>query len=222
MIPHVGLSKPLALKDQVYNVVRDRLRQGEISAEDRLVDAALARDLNISRTPVREALQLLVHEGLLVTTTRGFRLGQLGQSEVADLFELRLLLEPQVARKAAAIAPGPRVDQMVACVARAQATARGQSAARFNAATYQFFESLTALCDNGAMVRSVLLYHDRLAQLRVRLMAAQANRVLAAQGFADIARAVTNGDADAAQAAAIHHISNGINACRVLGLMAKE
>lgn len=218
-MPTPQFDRPLALKDQVYRILRDRVRLGDLSPEDRLVDATLARDMNISRTPVREALQLLVHEGLLDTTTRGFKLSELDQTEVSHLFELRLLLEPTVSAKAAMTSDEKGAARLVACVTEADKTAEDATPRRFNAAIYQFFEILVSLCENRVMAQSVLLYHDRLAQLRVQMMAQPSHRALAAQGYMAVACAIAQGDAATAQTASARHIQTGIVTCRELGLM---
>lgn len=220
-MPTPQFDRPLALKDQVYRILRDRVRQGDLTPQDRLVDATLARDMNISRTPVREALQLMVHEGLLDTTTRGFKLSELDQTEVGHLFELRLLLEPTVAAKSAMTSDRKGADRLVACIAQAGETADDATPHRFNAAIYRFFEILTSLCDNRVMAQSVLLYHDRLAQLRAHMMASPKHRALAAQGYMSVANAIAAGDAATAQEASEKHIRIGIATCRTLGLMSK-
>lgn len=220
-MPTPQFDRPLALKDQVYRILRDRVRQGDLTPEDRLVDATLARDMNISRTPVREALQLLVHEGLLDTTTRGFKLSELDQTEVAHLFELRLLLEPTVAAKSALTVDRKGARQLVACITEASETADDATPQRFNAAIYRFFEILTSLCDNRVMAQSVLLYHDRLAQLRVHMMASPRHRALAAHGYMAVANAIGAGDPVTAQNASEQHIRVGITTCRNLGLMSE-
>ncbi|MCJ2182427.1 GntR family transcriptional regulator [Novosphingobium sp. 1949] len=85
----------------VYLEILRRLQQGEISADDRLVDTAIAAEQGVSRMPVREALLRLVHEGYLVGSTRGFVLPHFSDQDVADIFELRSLLEPRAAASAA-------------------------------------------------------------------------------------------------------------------------
>ncbi|APE45939.1 hypothetical protein BOO69_20485 (plasmid) [Sulfitobacter alexandrii] len=221
-MPKHQFDRPLALKDQVYRILRDRVRQGALAPGERLVDATLARDMNISRTPVREALQLLVHEGLLDPTTRGFKLYEPDQAEVAHLFELRLLLEPALAAKAAQAGREKEKARLLACVSKAADTVADPTPDRFNTAIYRFFEILVALCDNRVMAQSVLLYHDRLAQLRVQMMADPLHRALAADGYTSVAQAIVAQDAEATCAAAERHIRAGIATCKTLGLMAKD
>lgn len=76
------------------------MQNGEISLADRLVDHEIAAELSVSRMPVREALLQLKHEGLLEGTSRGFVLRRFTPSDIAQLFEIRLLLEPAAAASA--------------------------------------------------------------------------------------------------------------------------
>lgn len=84
-----------------YDEVLRRLRGGMIKPGDRIVDKALAVELDMSRMPAREALLRLVTEGYLVGSTRGFRLPQLSVQDILDIFDLRCLLEPRAAAAAA-------------------------------------------------------------------------------------------------------------------------
>lgn len=87
----------LNIREQVYQHLRSRMRQGEIGLADRLVDHEIAAALSVSRMPVREALLQLKHEGLLEGTSRGFILRRFTPTDIAQMFEVRLLLEPPAA-----------------------------------------------------------------------------------------------------------------------------
>ena len=68
---------------------------------DRLVEAEIARDLGISRVPVREALRLLESQGIVVSTPyKGMRLMQVTNAGVAALMRVRLALEALAVREA--------------------------------------------------------------------------------------------------------------------------
>ena len=90
-----------SLRTQIYQDLREKLRGGVIAPGERLIDVGIARKLGVSRMPVREALMQLVSEGHLVSTTRGFVLPELAPSDIADIFEVRRLLEPRAAANAA-------------------------------------------------------------------------------------------------------------------------
>lgn len=90
----------LNIREKVYHHLRARMRQGEIGLADRLVDHEIAASLSVSRMPVREALLQLKHEGLLEGTSRGFVLRRFTPTDIAQMFEVRLLLEPPAAASA--------------------------------------------------------------------------------------------------------------------------
>jgi DNA-binding GntR family transcriptional regulator len=91
------------LTDRVYTVVRQRLVDSEIEPGGKVNINALAQELDVSPTPVREALARLEAEGLLVRRSlAGYAAAPLlSAKKFNDLFEMRLLLEPAAAAKAA-------------------------------------------------------------------------------------------------------------------------
>jgi len=87
------------LADEVYDQIVNAIMNSDISHSDRLVQEKLAVDLGISRTPVREALMRLEQEGVLRKTAQGgFKLCQLSDQEVRELYQTRAAIEGQVAR----------------------------------------------------------------------------------------------------------------------------
>ena len=96
-----SVERPKLLRDQVYDLLRERLLAG---AGDgfRLVEEELAEQMNVSRTPVREALRRLEIEGLIRPAgSRGFEAAYSQFKDVIDALDVRLLLEMYAAKEAA-------------------------------------------------------------------------------------------------------------------------
>ncbi|WP_049577984.1 GntR family transcriptional regulator [Streptomyces sp. SBT349] len=91
------------LVDTVYEAVRRRLVEHDIAPGARVTINTLAQDLQVSPTPLREALARLEGEGLVVKRSlAGYTAARLlGERDLDELFEMRLLLEPAVAAHAA-------------------------------------------------------------------------------------------------------------------------
>src|SRR6478735_11747172 len=91
------------LSDEVYAVLQQAIMDGTIPPDDRLNAGELARRFDVSPTPVREALAKLESDGLVEKhPLKGYRTTDLlAREELVDLFELRLLLEPGTAARAA-------------------------------------------------------------------------------------------------------------------------
>ena len=86
-----------------YAQIRAMILEQDMAPGTRLSQLELADQLGISRTPVREALRRLAGEGLVdALPQRGFRVADLGLEAVMRRLEVRMLLEPGVARLAAA------------------------------------------------------------------------------------------------------------------------
>jgi DNA-binding GntR family transcriptional regulator len=87
------------LADEVYDQLVSAIMNLDIGQQDRLVQEKLATDLGISRTPVREALMRLEQEGVLQKSAQGgYRLHQMSDQEVRELYQTRAAIEGQVAR----------------------------------------------------------------------------------------------------------------------------
>lgn len=91
-----------SLKSEVFSLLHERIVAGEYPPGTWLRQSEIAEELEVSPTPVREALDQLVAEGLAQQIPyRGVRVPKLTDEEIADAYVLRLLLEVTTARLAA-------------------------------------------------------------------------------------------------------------------------
>jgi DNA-binding GntR family transcriptional regulator len=98
-----GRSRPQGLADDVYDAIFSQLLALRIAPGSRITVDNLAREFNVSQTPVREALGRLEGEGLVVKTHLvGYNAApQISRRHFDELYDLRLLLEPEGAQRAA-------------------------------------------------------------------------------------------------------------------------
>ncbi len=102
--------------------------QGQLVAGQRLIEADLGLQLQASRSTVREALRRLESEGLVQARQRGLQVRRLSRQDVADLYELRELLEGLAARRAAVQLAGPAGGSAGASAGTSTGTATGTAA----------------------------------------------------------------------------------------------
>ena len=89
----IKINRP-RLAEMVYEQIVSGLQSGEIAPDQRLHQEKLAEVLSVSRTPVREALLRLEHEGLLAPCTNGgFEIRQASPDEVRDIYQTRQAIE---------------------------------------------------------------------------------------------------------------------------------
>jgi DNA-binding GntR family transcriptional regulator len=95
-------ASPGSMRERAYAYIQRKIAAGDLKPEVPISELVLAKELDMSRTPVREALSQLVAEGLLEQTpNRGTLVVQLKRQDIIELYELREALEVYSARKAA-------------------------------------------------------------------------------------------------------------------------
>lgn len=82
------------LVDQVYNIIKSRIFNGEIHSGEEISLDDLARKLGTSKTPVRESVNKLVGESLIVNTDKNkMKIIEINLEEISNICDLRKVLE---------------------------------------------------------------------------------------------------------------------------------
>ena len=90
-----------SLKERVYKKIRMAIITGEIPCGERLVELDLAEKMKSSRTPVREALQMIANEGLIYSIPRaGYIVDEMSEADLIEIFEARTGIEQAAAKLA--------------------------------------------------------------------------------------------------------------------------
>jgi DNA-binding GntR family transcriptional regulator len=98
---------------QAGDLIRAAIVDGSLTPGQHLREADLARELGLSRTPVREALMLLHADGLIeLTANRGARVATYDRDDLADCYGLRAVIEGYAARRAATRATAAEVESL--------------------------------------------------------------------------------------------------------------
>jgi DNA-binding GntR family transcriptional regulator len=207
MAPLKTLDRPGLLGDRVYITLREHVCSGWVPSGRPLQEAALAAQLGVSRTPVREALARLASEGLLGSDGRSFIVPSLSEVDVEDIYELRLLLEPEALRQVALRARdkaqmAPFREQLALMVA---AHAENDAAA-FTDANYRFRAAWLELIPNPRLLRAIELYGDHVRYLRALTLGDREVRTVVLNGLKRIAAALAAADGASASGAMRQHL----------------
>lgn len=195
-----------SLGDRVYDLLREYLRSGQVRWGEPLREADLATRLGVSRTPVREALARLASEGLIEAHGRSFTVPELTSQDLDDIYDLRILLECEAVRQAAA---RPAQDEQGVAGIRAvkhaleeceAAHARGD-AEGFIAANSRFRAAWLGMVRNARLVRTVLFYADHVRALALLTLGDPQRQKIVLRGMRDILDALERHDEAQAVAA---------------------
>ncbi|MDX3850951.1 GntR family transcriptional regulator [Streptomyces sp. AK02-01A] len=161
------------MADSVYEAIKAMVMDHEIQPGARVGIEALARTLDVSPTPVREALARLESEGLVTKRSlAGYRATELLTPQgLEELFEMRLLLEPRAAALAAANADEAQLDRIEGFVEemreRPGSGERYVLYSEFAAADQRFHEAIAEAADRPLLAEAVSRLHSHLHIFRL-------------------------------------------------------
>ncbi|MEG0116168.1 MAG: GntR family transcriptional regulator, partial [Hydrogenoanaerobacterium sp.] len=93
--------RPVSLLEWAYEEIKHRLFTGGLQPGEKIIVGQLAQSLSISPTPVKEALNRLVAEGLMIALPRrGFMVKRLTLKEIHDIMDCRIMMEVFAAKQA--------------------------------------------------------------------------------------------------------------------------
>lgn len=94
-----SIEKPTPYYDQIYNSIKQMIIQGIFQPGDRIYEARIAREFNVSRSPVREAVRALEKEGLLMIDDKSrITVYKPTMKDVEDIYQCRMVLESLAAQ----------------------------------------------------------------------------------------------------------------------------
>jgi DNA-binding GntR family transcriptional regulator len=212
------LARRQPLTSDVYDVVIDMLMNHSLAPGSRLNIDGLARTLGVSPTPVREALARVESEGLVVKEPqRGYTVAPLISIEqLRELIELRLLVEPATAAKAARLASAAQAAEIRAFAKTGGAGDNSALAANRLDMQYdaQFHEMISSVAGNQLISETLARLRSHLHMYRLYHHASQ-GAVTKPEHLA-IARAIVRHDPDEAHAAMEIHLTQALERLEIV------
>jgi DNA-binding GntR family transcriptional regulator len=151
--------------DFVYENLRDAISDGRIAGGERVREEEVARNLGVSRTPVREALQRLQQRGILILGPgRGLVVAQLGHEQIVELYAMREILEGSAARFAAMNATTTEIATLYQLQEQLR-TAEGDDMLHITL-NRRFHQAIYEAAHNRYLMQTLESLHDSFALLR--------------------------------------------------------
>lgn len=199
-----------SLRQRVEDAVQTAIIVGEMRPGELVSVPTLAASFGVSRSPVREALLDLERRHFVESVkNKGFRVIEASVRDVTELLDIRLLLEPPLARRlAGSIAPDGLAELRAIALRVRDFTRRGDFRAR-SEAELEFHERLTRFSENSRLTELIveLRLQTRLPDVE-SLLGQEVLERSADEHFVlvDLLEAGSGGDAEAALATHISHI----------------
>ncbi len=200
------VTKDMPVQKDAYTLILEAIDAGVYRPGDRLVESDLADQLGVSRTPVREALQRLETQAMLVRDGRSLIVASLDHNQLAELYAVRAELEGLAARLAARHATDEELRVLRSMVAEDRGLLGGDPRI-LSRANKRFHKQIHLASHNRFLVQQLDLVHRSMALMANTSFAAEGRDAVALEEHDQIVRAIGARDGDAAAAALKAHIS---------------
>ncbi len=209
--PQPAIKRGRSLSDQVYQALRSAILTGELATGQRLVETQLAEWLNVSRTPLREALRQLQQEGLVSSEANGgLRVTTLSVADAIELYDCRIALEQLAVAEACSQITDEQLKQLETYVVQAEQLANTQEQLtdpfQLLELDYQFHHLIAQSSGNQRLTALLEQLFDAMALLRIQTLQHNPNVLEIRLEHRQIYTAISTHDADAATKAIVSHL----------------
>lgn len=203
-----ALPQPSSRTDLVVDAMREAILKGDLKPGSQLVERELAQRLNVSKTPVREALKILSRSGLVDTRSyKGMTVRVVDAQMVRDSYGVRLLLEPAALRDSVPLLGDDQLTQLVTLLERAAGAAAAEDLVGLGGLNRQFHRQLYAGCGNPLLIDFLDNLQDQMALIALTGWTRDSSWGREAEQHRAILDSVTDGNAEEAQGLLADHIS---------------
>jgi DNA-binding GntR family transcriptional regulator len=199
--------KRTTLSEGAYQAIRRKIITGVLTPSSKLVVANLANGLNLSATPVNEALAALEREGLVTYLPhRGYFVSSVTPENVEEVYSVREVFELMAVRFAAQKADQPTVERLGAILREAEQSIRLGDTTTFADLDLEFHRVIWTSTDNSLAIRIGELIGGQIRLLVATTARAPGRFRGAFEEHCEVYRAIKNKDPAAAVAAMRKHI----------------
>ena len=187
--------------ERAYTEIRRRILENDLSAGTQVLEQELAEMLEMSRTPVREAMIRLAEEGMVEVRPRhGMRVLPISADDMREIYDVLTALESMAAERLAARGVSPeQLRALRQAVVDMDAALAADDLRTWAAADERFHLLLVEYCDNERLRALVSGYWDQSHRVRLVTLGLRPKPVDSNKDHAAVVDAIARGDAVAAR-----------------------
>jgi len=155
--------KRSTLPGQVANQIREAIKSGKLKPGDRLIETVLAREMNIGRNAVREAIRYIEKEGLIVTTPfKGAQVVEMSKNDLKNIYDVRNALETLALNTLAVKIDNEKTRVLDAIVKEMKAVSKKGNLQAIIDVDLKFHRTLCELSENKVLLEAWSAISNRL------------------------------------------------------------
>ncbi len=199
----------LPLRDLVFITLREAILQGKLEPGERLMEIALAEQLGVSRTPIREAIRKLELEGLVTNIPRkGAMVAEITLKDLRDVLEVRRNLENLAVKLACEKATPEDIAELKQLHLNFKDTVDKGHLTAVTEADVKFHDKIYQITDNKRLIQILNNLREQMYRYRFEYIKDEINRGVLIDEHAMIIEAIENKDVEKAKKYSELHIDN--------------
>lgn len=196
-------------KNSVYEYLYNAIRTGEIQPGQTLTERGLAEKIGVSRTPVREAIRKLEEQGIVTHEPhKGVKVITLSVDKVAQLYDVRELLEGLAARKLAERQTPEGIGELTALIDKAQQEAVANHVHELARINSEFHLALARLSGNVYLEAIMNMLQTQIGLMMSASLSTSGRPLQNISEHKMLIDAIRSGDGEFAESIAKHHVRN--------------
>lgn len=160
-------AKTGTLTERIYHSLRQAILSGQLQQGDRLKETSLARDFNVSPTPIREALMKLSQDGFIrIDHYRGATVASYSARDFENLYQIRMLLEIPAIRMAVKQISEQDIQHLQQILNSGDEALQNEDFSTLEQLDLDFHEALVAYTGNPYLARITRNNHEKIRSIR--------------------------------------------------------
>jgi DNA-binding GntR family transcriptional regulator len=154
------------LHNQVYQLIKQMIVEGKLRPGERVVEVKLAERLGTSRGPIREAIRMLVQDGLLVQNEKVLSIFNPNARDIIDVFQCRQGLECLAARLAAEHITDEQLEQLEQIIQKSRKALENEDTEELSQLDQQFHDLIAFSSNNGQLIQLYEVIKSKIIYIR--------------------------------------------------------
>ena len=204
--------KSISLADQVFERLETDIISGKYKRGQILTELALTEDLGVSRTPVREAIQLLEQEQLIVLQPKGILVLGVTEKDLCDIYSIRVRIEGLAAAEAARYRDEDGMRALSESLSLQQFYVERNDLDHVQSMDNKFHETVYDMCGSTVLRATLLPLHRKVQKYRKISFQSSASRAESSyREHKEIYDAIDAGNAELAEQLMTQHVKNAMD-----------
>jgi len=197
------------LSQKVYRILKTEIVKRNLKPGTKLLEVKIAKQMGVSRTPVREAIRELVAEGFVkMIPNQGVIVSIASIEDTQEVLQIRSVLEGLAARLATKVINGEEIKELEQYIEQMEYYANKDNALAFSKMDVEFHELILNICGNNRLIQIRKNLSDQAHRYRIRSLSIPGRLKHSLKEHQEIVKALKKKDSEQAGRLSQKHIEN--------------